>query len=98
MQLGRITGTVVSSTIYEGLEGVRLLVVQPLSKTLEPKGKTLIAADSVQSGVGDVIYFVNSREASLGLENTFVPVDACIVGHVDSVGDHKAHTTYGEGR
>ena len=98
MELGRVIGTVVSSTVYPGLEGVRLLVVQPLTKELTDKGAPLVAADAVQSGRGDVIYYVNSREASLGLDETFVPVDACIVGHVDMVGSRKTAETYGEGR
>lgn len=86
MNLGRVIGTVVSSTVYEGLEGVRLLVVQPLNTALQNAGEPIVAADAVQAGPGEVIYYVNSREASLGLEETFVPVDACVVGHVDAVG------------
>lgn len=86
MNLGRVIGTVVSSTVYEGMEGVRLLVVQPLNTALIPVGDHLVAADAVQAGPGEVVYFVNSREASMGLEVSFVPVDACIVGHVDMVG------------
>lgn len=90
MNLGRVVGTVVATTIYENLEGVRLLVVQPLTTALEPVGSEIVAADAVQAGVSDVIYYVNSREASLGLQETFVPVDACIVAHVDSVGAKEA--------
>lgn len=90
MNLGRVIGTVVSSTVYEGLEGVRLVVVEPLNTALEVVGPALVAADAVQSGRGEVIYYVNSREASMGLEESFVPVDACVVGHVDWVGDRDA--------
>ena len=36
MELGRVTGTVVATTIYEGLEGARLLIVQPLDRKLRP--------------------------------------------------------------
>ncbi len=100
MNLARVTGTVVASTVYEGLEAVRLVVLQPLDTKLSAKGSTIVAADAVQSGPGDVVYYVNSREASMGLENSFVPVDACVVGHVDSVGDRNAVGAYddrGEG-
>lgn len=89
MNLGKVIGTVVSSTVYDGLQGVRLLVVQPLNTALQPMGDRLVAADAVQAGVGEVIYFVNSREASMGLDESFVPVDACIVGHVDAVGARR---------
>ena len=86
MKLGRVIGTVVATTLYEGLEGVRLLVVQPLNNSLEPDGTEIIMCDAIQSGPGDVIFWVGSREASLGLDNTFVPVDATVVGFVDAVG------------
>ena len=87
MNLGRVVGTVVATTVVEGLTGVRFVVVQPLNAALEDVKTPIIAADAVQSGPGEIIYYVNSREASLGLEETFVPVDACVVGHVDAVGD-----------
>ncbi len=96
MELGRVIGTVVSSTVYEGLEGIRLLVVQPLNTELETVGEPLVAADAVQSGPGDVIFYETSREASMGLELSFVPVDACVVGHVDAVGDKSAVGEYGD--
>jgi hypothetical protein len=41
--------------------------------------------DTVRAGFGELIYFVNSREAALALEPSFVPVDAAIVGIVDEV-------------
>jgi microcompartment protein CcmK/EutM len=37
------------------------------------------------AGPRDLVYLVGSREASLALEETFVPVDAAIVGIVDQV-------------
>ena len=89
MNVGRVIGTVVATTAYEGLADKRFLVVQPVDRDLKPTGKTLVAADAVQSGEGDLILYVNSREAALGLDPTFVPVDATIIGHVDAVGDKK---------
>ena len=89
MQLARVTGTVVATTVVEGLEGVKLLVIQPLDHDLAPAGGTAVACDTVQAGPGDVVYFVKSREAALALENWFVPVDATIVGIVDAVGDKR---------
>lgn len=86
MKLGRVTGTVVASTTYEGLQGVRLLVVQPLNTALEADGPALVMADAVQAGPGDMIFWVGSREAALAMVPTFVPVDAAVVGHVDRVG------------
>ncbi len=86
MQLAKVKGTVVATTITEGLEGVKLLLIQPLNHALEKAGGTVVACDTVMAGVGDLVFFVKSREAALALDPWFVPVDATIVGIVDSVG------------
>lgn len=86
MQLGRVTGTLVASTVYRGLEGVRFLIVQPLDRQLRANGDTLVAADGVaMAGPGELVYFVASREASLAMPEPFVPVDHAVVGIVDAV-------------
>lgn len=91
MQLGRVVGTVVATTQVDGLEGVRLLVVQPLDRERRPKGDVIVAADGVRmAGPGDVVTYVSSREASLALADTFVPVDDAIVGIVDAVEPSEA--------
>lgn len=85
MQLARVTGTVVATTVVDGLQGVKMLVIQPLNHTLEAVGGTVVACDTVQAGPGDLVYYVKSREAALALDPWFVPVDATIVGIVDAV-------------
>jgi ethanolamine utilization protein EutN len=85
MYLGRVLGTVVCERKYEGLEGKRLLVVQPLDHKREPMGTPEVAVDTVSAGPGELVYLVGSREAALALDPWFVPVDAAIVGIVDSV-------------
>jgi len=86
MQLARVTGTVVASTKVPGLEGVKLLIIQPLDRQQRPQGKPVVAADAVHmAGPGELVYFVASREAAQALEETFVPVDHAIVGIVDEV-------------
>ena len=86
MQLARVTGTVVATTKVPGLEGVKLLIIQPLDRRQQPTGKPVVAADAVHmAGPGELVYFVSSREAAQALEETFVPVDHAIVGIVDAV-------------
>lgn len=86
MQLGRVLGRVVATEKAPGLEGVRFLLVQPLDKSGQPRGETLVAADAVSmAGPGELVYFVASREAAEALPQRFVPVDHAIVGIVDQV-------------
>ena len=86
MLFGRVKGTAVCTMKYPGTEGLKLLIVQPLNKNLEPVGSYQVAADVVDAGPGDLCVMVRSREASLALpEVKFVPVDLALVGIVDEL-------------
>ena len=85
MYLGRVIGTVVATVKYEGLEGRKLLVVQPVDHDGNPTGNFEAAVDTAQAGPDDLVFLVGSREATLALQPSFVPVDSAIVGIVDSV-------------
>lgn len=79
-------GTVVATQKYRGLEGIKFLIVQPLTKTLQPSGEPVVAADATaQAGPQELVFIVGSREAAQALPETFVPVDHAIVGIVDAV-------------
>jgi ethanolamine utilization protein EutN len=86
MQLARVIGTVVATTKYEGLEGIKFLIVQPLTKEQEAMGEPVVAADATaQAGPDELVIIVGSREAAQALAIKFVPVDHAIVGIVDEV-------------
>ncbi len=86
MLFGRVKGSAVCTLKYPGTEGLKLLVVQPLNKKLEPVGALQVAADVVDAGAGDLCVMVRSREASLALPLVkFVPVDLALVGVVDEL-------------
>ncbi len=85
MKLGRVTGRVVCTTRSAGLEGVRLVLLQPLDEHLQPQGGSLVACDPQHAGPGDLVYWIGGREATLTLPRSFVPVDAAVLGHVEQV-------------
>ena len=86
MHLGRVIGTVVATVKTPDLDGVRFLIVQPLTRELEPKGRPVVAADGVaMAGPDELVYFVGRREAAQAMPEPFVPVDHAIVGIVDEV-------------
>ena len=89
MLFGRVKGSAVCTLKYPGTQGLKLLIVQPLNKKLEPVGGLQVAADVVQAGPGDLCVMVRSREASLAMpEVKFVPVDLALVGIVDELDVH----------
>ncbi len=86
MLFGRVIGTVVPCVVYEGLEGVPMLLVQPLDKHREPTGSPIVCSDATrQAGPGELIYYEGGREAALAHDPWFVPVDHAIIGIVDGV-------------
>lgn len=86
MLFGRVKGRAVCTLKYPGTEGLKLLVVQPLNKRMEPVGALQVAADVVDAGPGDLCVMVRSREAALSLPDIkFVPVDLALVGVVDEL-------------
>jgi ethanolamine utilization protein EutN len=86
MKFARVIGTVVATRKYEGLEGIKFLVVQPLDRDLNPEGQPKIAADATaQAGPGELVFMVASREGAQALPEVFVPVDLAITGIVDEV-------------
>ena len=83
MQLARVIGDVVSTQKDDGLQSLKLLVLQPLSTDGRDTGKTLVAEDAVGAGVGEQVFFVRGKEASFPFYPTVVPADAGVVGIVD---------------
>lgn len=86
MLLARVTGTVVSTQKNRKLEGAKLLLVQPLTLEDTPRGAELLAIDGVGAGVHEkVLIVLEGRAAGEAIGRKAAPVDAAIVGIVDSV-------------
>jgi ethanolamine utilization protein EutN len=85
MYLGRVIGCVWSTVKDPRLQGQRLLLVQPITPDLKDTGKRFVCTDSTGAGAGEIIYWVRGKEASMALAPAEPPVDATIVGIVDSI-------------
>ena len=85
MILGRVIGNVVSSAKDPALNGIKLLVVQPIGRDGGTTGRSVVALDSVGAGVGETVYWCRGREASFPFLPVEVPTEATIVGIVDEV-------------
>ncbi len=91
MTLGRVVGRVWASVKNPGLEGLRMLVVQPLTAELAPTGRRIVCTDCTGAGAGELVYWVKGKEASFPFLPAEAPTDNTIVGIVDSV-----HVTSGQ--
>jgi len=84
MKLGRVVGTVVSTRKDPSLESLKLMIVENLTTGLEREGGYVIAVDSVGSGLGEVVLYATGSSARLTAATKDRPVDAVIMGIVDS--------------
>lgn len=85
MYLGRVVGCVWATVKDPSLEGLRMLVVQPVTPDLRNAGKRIVCTDCAGAGAGEVVYWVRSKEASFPFLPQEPPTDATVVGIVDSV-------------
>ena len=85
MYLGRVIGTVVSTTKDESLEWFKLLVQSKINQTLQQTETSEIVVDSVGAGVGEVVLVSKGSSARYVLNKPNSPIDSAVVGIVDSV-------------
>ncbi len=91
MFLARVEGSVVSTKKEPSMNGRKLLLLRPQLVDEKDPGKfrpgsnTIIAVDTVGAGIGELIMFSQGSSARLAGGMKDSPVDAVIIGIVDSV-------------
>lgn len=86
MIIGRVVGSIVSTSKAEKLQGKKLLIVQPLDMiSIQPDGKPLVAIDTVGSGKDEVVMVVSGSSARQTVVTNGTPVDAAIIGIIDHI-------------
>ncbi len=91
MFIARVTGSVVSTQKVASMTGHKLLVVEPYRLNGETRdelvttGRTFIAVDTLGAGEDDYVLIVQGSSARLTPETSKLPIDAVIIGIVDSV-------------
>ena len=94
MFLARVTGSLVSTHKVDAMRGQKLLVVEPLRvneddrSDLRPTGRTFVAVDTLGAGEGEVVFCVQGSSARFTPETKSLPIDAAVVGIVDTVSVH----------
>ncbi|MFN0107321.1 MAG: EutN/CcmL family microcompartment protein [Blastocatellia bacterium] len=91
MILAKVLGNVVATQKNARYSGARIMLVQPVSPDGSPRGASMLALDSVDSGEGDLVIVVqegwSASTASTG--EAGAAIDSAIVGVVDFVETHS---------
>ncbi len=88
MFLGKVIGNVVATQKDPKFQGMKLLLVQPYVNRdagLVASGSSIVAVDSVGAGEGECVLFTQGSSARLTPGMREAPVDAVIVGIVDTI-------------
>jgi microcompartment protein CcmK/EutM len=85
MILARVAGTVVATRKDDRLFSTKLLLVRPVDPQGNVEGSYLVAVDTVDAGVGETVLIVSGSSARMATGMKDCPVDAVIVGIVDTV-------------
>ncbi|MBZ5537179.1 MAG: EutN/CcmL family microcompartment protein [Acidobacteriia bacterium] len=84
MQLARVIGNVVCTIKNPSMEGLKLLVLQPITREGRDRGRPLVAVDSIGAGYGEVVYWCRGKEASLAFPRD-VPTECTVIAIVDRI-------------
>lgn len=84
MKIGRVTGSVVATRKDEKLTNLKLLVVQVHDSKNEPTPEYVVAVDSVEAGMGDMVLYATGSSARQTHLTNEKPCDAVIMAVVDS--------------
>ena len=85
MQLARVIGDVVATIKDPNFDSIKLLLVQPIASDGKDVGRPLVAVDAVGAGVGETVLIVSGSSARMAAGMKDTPVDAAVVGIIDSV-------------
>ena len=85
MQIARVIGEVVATRKDEKLVSNKLLIARPVDPRGKAEGSYLVAVDTVDAGFGETVLIVSGSSARMASGMKDCPVDAAIVGIVDTV-------------
>jgi ethanolamine utilization protein EutN len=89
MHMGIVIGRVTATRKDENLVGTKLLITHPIDLEGKLTADPIITVDTVGAGIGERVIYVTGSMASRAVQNKEAPIDAVIVGIIDSIESEK---------
>ena len=93
MRIAKVVGVAVATVKDQRLEGGKCLLVAAADPVGEAEGSPFVALDMVGAGEGELVMIVEGSSARIASGDASRPVDAVIVGILDSL-RHDGQMTY----
>lgn len=84
MQMGKVIGNVWATRKEEGLQGLKLLIIQPVDAYGRAIRTQLVAADRIGAGIGDDVLVTSGGSSRFIMRENPIPIDAVVIGIIDS--------------
>lgn len=85
MEIGTVIGSIWATKKAEGFQGQKLLVIDLIKGRKKDRETLIVAADVIGAGTGDLVLLCRGNPARMAVGNGTVPIDAAVVGIIDSL-------------
>ncbi len=83
--MAKVIGNIWATKKDESLQNMKMMLIQPINGDKEKVGEPITAIDTVGAGAGEFVLYITAAEAVIPLPVNLAPVDASIVGIIDSI-------------
>lgn len=83
MFIGRVVGSLWATRKVENTSGVKFLIIQPYNLNKAPNTDTIVAADTLGAGEGELVMVAYGRAARIAVDSEDMSIEAAVTGIID---------------
>jgi ethanolamine utilization protein EutN len=83
MFIGKVVGTLWATQKTESTRGMKFLIIQPYNLKKAPNTDTVVVADVLGAGEGELVLCAYGRAARLAIGNENMAIEAAVTGIID---------------
>ena len=91
MFIGKVVGSLWATRKTANTDGMKFLIIQPYNLNKAPNTDTVVAADVLGAGEGEMVMVAYGHAARLAVGSTDISIEAAVVGIIDEYEVHKEH-------